>query len=336
VRDGWLHARGVADDKGNLHAIVRAALDLAAEGALPVDVRLICDGEEEIGGHSVIDHIAAIEEPIDAAIVFDSLMAAPRLPSLTTALRGIVGFQVRLRTNEREVHSGMFGGAAANALHDLMRTLAAVVDLPEPLRAGVEPPDEEELAGWSRLPAGARELSSVGAVPADERAADELYERTWAGPSLTVHSLAAGNPALQKTSIPPEASASLSLRLAPGQDAEGVAAELERLLREACPAHAQLELRPWPSAAPARIPLDRPELRAAVAALERATGVAPVTLRSGGSIPLVASLVERGIPVILSGFASALDNIHSPNERMELERLEWAYRSGRELFLGLK
>jgi acetylornithine deacetylase/succinyl-diaminopimelate desuccinylase-like protein len=180
-----------------------------------------------------------------------------------------------------------------------------------------------------------RELDEAGAVPADGRAADELYERTWARPSISVHSLAAGNPGLRKTSIPPLARASLSVRLAPGQDVEGMQATLERLLRAACPRHARLELVPWASSAPARIPPGTPALQAARGAIERATGVAPLTVRSGGSIPVVAALVERGVPVVLTGFASADDNIHSPNERMELERLDWAYRAAREVLLSL-
>jgi acetylornithine deacetylase/succinyl-diaminopimelate desuccinylase-like protein len=113
-------------------------------------------------------------------------------------------------------------------------------------------------------------------------------------------------------------------------------ATLERLLRAACPRHARLELVPWASSAPARIPPGTPALQAARGAIERATGVAPLTVRSGGSIPVVAALVERGVPVVLTGFASADDNIHSPNERMELERLDWAYRAAREVLLSLR
>jgi acetylornithine deacetylase/succinyl-diaminopimelate desuccinylase-like protein len=114
-----------------------------------------------------------------------------------------------------------------------------------------------------------------------------------------------------------------------------MAAELERLLRDACPAHADLELTPWPSGAPALVPPDDPILRAGAAAIERATGVPPVTIRSGGSIPIMAALVSRGTPTVLSGFGTAEDNIHSPNERMRLRNLEWAQAAGREIFLGL-
>ena len=123
VRDGWLYARGVSDDKGNFYALIRAALDLAAAGRLPVNVRVLSDGEEEIGGGSVVDHLATIEGEFAAAIVFDGHMVDSHRPAITTGLRGLVGFQLHVRSGERELHSGLYGGAAANAVHDLTTIL---------------------------------------------------------------------------------------------------------------------------------------------------------------------------------------------------------------------
>src|SRR3954453_11790744 len=120
VRDGWLYARGASDDKGNYWALLRAALDMAAAGELGGNVRVIADGEEEIGGHSVIDYLATLDDRFDAAVIFDSGMIGTDQPAITTALRGLAGFQVRVVSGEKELHSGMFGGAAANAVHDLV------------------------------------------------------------------------------------------------------------------------------------------------------------------------------------------------------------------------
>lgn len=335
VRDGYLYARGASDDKGNFYALLRGALDLAAEGNLPVNVRVLADGEEEIGGHSVLDYLETIPEQLDAAVIFDGGMADAETPAITNGLRGVIGFQVRLTSADKELHSGLYGGAAADAVRDLISVLSAVIGTPDSLAAGATPPSDSEIAGWKTLRSGAEMLADGGARPRDETAGEEFYLRTGARPSLTVHSVAAGDPTLHKTSISPVALASLSLRLAPGQDPGPMAAELERLLREACPAHAQLELTPWPSGSPALVPPDDPILLAGAAAIQRATGIAPLTVRSGGSIPIMAALVARGTPTVLSGFGTAEDNIHSPNERIRLRNLEWAQAAGREIFLGL-
>lgn len=335
VRDGWIHARGVTDDKGNFFAVLRAALDLAAAGELGVNVRVLADGEEEIGGHSVIHHLATVEGDFGAAVIFDGGMVDARRPAITTGLRGLAGAQLRLRTGRRELHSGMYGGAAANAVHELHRVLARLIDLPEAFSAGIAPVTDAERAAWAQLPAGDDLLREAGAVPADPAAGREFYERTGARPSLTVHSFAAGDPGLHKTSIQQEARASVSLRLAPGQDAEAMSVLFERTLREACPAGATLDVEMWPPAEPAWMDPDHPVLRLGFDAIERATGVRPLAVRSGGTIPVAAAFAGRGIPTILSGFGTDDDNIHSPNERMELRRLDWAYASAREIFRAL-
>jgi acetylornithine deacetylase/succinyl-diaminopimelate desuccinylase-like protein len=335
VRDGWLYARGASDDKGNYWTLLRAALDLAAAGELGVNVRVIADGEEEIGGHSVIDYLATLDDRFAAAVIFDGGMASDDVPAVTTALRGLTGFQLRLVANARELHSGLYGGAAANPVHDLLGVLGAVAGRDDLFAVGAAPVTEEERAGWATLPSGADMLRSGGATPADDRAADEFYDRTWTKPSITVHSIGSGDPTIHKTSIGAEARASLSLRVAPGQDPHALGDELERRLREACPAHATLELERWPDGEPAYVSPEDPVIASAMAAIERATGMAPVAMRSGGSIPIMAALVARGTPTVLSGFASVDDNIHSPNERMRVRNLEWAVASARDIYRGL-
>jgi acetylornithine deacetylase/succinyl-diaminopimelate desuccinylase-like protein len=335
TRDGWLYGRGVSDDKGNYWALLRSALDLAAEGELGVNVRVIADGEEEVGGHSVIDYLATVDDPFAAAVIFDGGMADHETPAVTTALRGLVGFQLRLVTNDKELHSGLYGGAAANPVHDLIRVLSAVAGNDDVFADGIAPVSDDERAGWQTLPTGAEMLRAAGATAADDLAASEFYDRTWTRPSLTVHSIASGDPALHKTSIGAEARASLSLRVAPGQDPYALAERFEGLLRDACPAYATLELEAWPVGSPAYVSPADPVIAASFDAIERATGRRPVALRSGGSIPVMAALVARGTPTVLSGFGSPEDNIHSPNERMRLRNLQWAIDSGREIFRSM-
>jgi acetylornithine deacetylase/succinyl-diaminopimelate desuccinylase-like protein len=335
VRDGWLYARGASDDKGNFWALLRAALDLAGAGDLRVNVRVIADGEEEIGGHSVIDYLATLDDRLDAAVIFDGVMASAETPAVTTALRGLAGFQVRLISNTKELHSGVYGGPAANPVHDLMTMLMAVAGHDGDFADGIAPVTDDERSGWTTLPDGAAMLADAGATPADATAPAEFYERTWARPSLTVHSIGSGDPLLHKTSIGADARASLSLRLAPGQDPAAMRDLLEHRLRDACPAHATLELDAWPLATPAFVSPEDPVIASAFDAIERATGIRPLAMRSGGTIPIMAALVARGTPTILSGFASPQDDIHSPNEKMRVRNLEWAHAAGQEIFHGL-
>ncbi|MGH3692360.1 MAG: M20/M25/M40 family metallo-hydrolase, partial [Microbacterium sp.] len=183
VRDGYLYGRGAVDDKGNAYLLLKAARLLAEEGALPVNVRVAFDGEEEIGGHSIVDFLAADERGADACLIFDTGMPRKDMPSFDLAVRGLVYFHVRLRTGERDLHSGMFGGAALNAVHALAGALEAVVALPDELRVGAIPPSEEELGSWQELDPGAAVLAAAGARPLDADAADDFYLRTFAAPA---------------------------------------------------------------------------------------------------------------------------------------------------------
>ena len=201
--------------------------------------------------------------------------------------------------------------------------------------SGIAPVTDEERAGWASLPSGVELMQAAGATPADDRAEADLYSRTWEGPSLTVHSIGCGDPRIHKTSIGTEALASLSLRVAPGQDAGALQEQLESRLRSACPAHATIELEAWPAASPAYVSPTDPVIVSSFDAIERATGTRPLAMRSGGSIPVMAALVSQGTPTILSGFATSDDDIHSPNEKMRVRNLEWAFAAGREIFQGL-
>lgn len=338
VRDGWLYARGVADDKGQLYLLLKAAELLARDGALPVNVRFACDGEEETGGHSIVDFLAEDERGADAGVIFDSDMVARGRPAFNVATRGLCYFHVRVRTGARDLHSGIYGGAALNALHVLGRVLAAVqpVDgrLPEPLREGIAPPTEEELASWRELPPGADELAEQGAVPADPGAAEEFWLRTSAEPSVDVHGIEGGSPQLQKTVLPVQAEANVSIRLAPGQDRARIADVFQALLREAAPAGAEVEVELWSSSDPGLVDPRAPAVQLGLDAFERVVGTRPLLIRSGGTLPIVPALAKKGIPTIVTGFALAESNVHSPNERLLVEYVPLGVDAARELFVS--
>ena len=235
----YLVARGVVDDKGQLYMLLKAAELLASADELPVNLRFACDGEEETGGHSIVDFLAADDRGADACVIYDAGMLARGVPAFHIATRGMCYFHVRVRTGAADLHSGLMGGAAMNALHALMQTLSGVLPrngrVPEPLRAGVAEITDEEAADWAALTPGAQELSQLGAKPADPKAAEEFYVRTWGEPSVDVHGIAGGEPHLTKTVLPVFAEANVSIRLAPGQRVEEIAPVFERLLRDAAP-----------------------------------------------------------------------------------------------------
>ncbi len=332
VRDGWIYGRGIADDKGNLYLLLRAAADLAAEGKLPVNVRVACDGEEEIGGHSIVDFIAEDERGADACVIFDAGMPKRDVPALYVGTRGLVYFHVRVKTGERDLHSGVFGGAAMNAAHALAQVLEAVTSEPEELRRGIAPPTEEELAAWADLDPGAEVLAEQGATPKDATAAEEFYVRTFARAAVDVNGFVSGEPRLQKTVLPVDAEANVSIRLAPGQDAEEIALAFERLLREAAPPGATVDVERWSSAPAGLVPADAPAVKLAQDAFERVLGRRPLLLRSGGTLPIVPALADKGIPTVLSGFDLPDGNVHSPNERLLERYVPLGVAASRELF----
>ena len=338
-RDGWLYGRGVADDKGQLYLLVKAAAELAAAGELPVNVRVACDAEEETGGHQIVDFLAADERGADAAVIFDSGMTTRGMPEFSVATRGLAYYHLVLRTGTRDLHSGLFGGAALNALHALNGLLDKVLArdgvLPEPLRAGIAPPTDEEVAGWGELVPGKELLREAGARRAYDRAAEEFYLRTTAEPALEVNGIAGGSPVLQKTVLPVSAEANLSIRLAPGQDVDAIGAALEQLLRVAAPEGAELELTRLSSSAPGLVPPDSAPVQLGLDAFEKTFGRRPLLVRSGGTLPIVPALVDKGIPTIITGFALPESNIHSPNERLLAEYVPLGLETARELFRSL-
>jgi acetylornithine deacetylase/succinyl-diaminopimelate desuccinylase-like protein len=319
IRGEWAYGRGVTDDKGQLWLVLRAAQRLVEANALPVNLRIAFDGEEEVGGHTISDWVAQDERGADACVIFDGGMLRRDVPVIELATRGLVGFEVKVQTGARDLHSGMYGGVALNAIHVLMRCLDAVLAgpdgrLPEPLRQGIAPPTPEELEAWAQLPSGAESLSEQGARPLDAKAAEEFYVRTWAEPSADVNGILGGKPGIRNTTLSIAASAEFSIRLAPGQDAKTIGPAAERLLREAAPEGAELEIT-WFGSNPGLVSAEAPAVQLAVEAFGQGLGIRPLLTRVGGSIPLMPALTEKGIDTILTGFGLPESNIHSPNER---------------------
>ena len=340
IRDEWLYARGVADDKGQLWMLLHAAGELAAAGALPINIRIASDGEEEVGGQSIVEFLQQDERGADACVIFDGAMERRDLPAISVATRGLAAFNLRVKTGQRDLHSGMYGNAALNAIHALNQTLTGILPrdgrVPDALRVGIVPATDEERAGWAKQPGGDDVLREAGAVPYDPRAADEFYLRTTAETSVDVNGILGGKPGLKNTTVISEAQANFTVRLAPGQTPTAVVPEVERLLHEAAPDGATIEVEELPgSTRPGLVAADAPVIKLAQDAFESAFGVRPILTRSGGTLPIMPALADKGIPTILTGFALPESSVHSPNERMLVEFFPRGVATIKELYTRL-
>jgi acetylornithine deacetylase/succinyl-diaminopimelate desuccinylase-like protein len=336
IRDGRIYARGAADDKGNFLPLLHVACRLASEGRLPVNVRVLVEGEEEVGGEAVSSWIAADERGADCAIVFDAGPADERTPAIIVGLRGVIMVEIAVRTGVRDLHSGVYGGSVLNALHVVQAMLSEVVPDPdgwvrEELRAGIESPSESERESWGRLKPGDEVIAEEGGRPLTPGSGAEYYVRSGAEASLDVNEIVGGEP---RTVVPATARATLSLRLAPGQKAAEMATVLEDLLRAAVPEGADVEIE-MSAHDPALCDPSSDAVRLSLEALERACGSPAVLMREGGSIPVVADMLAKGMPTIVSGFSLPSDSIHAPNEHYRLESLRLGERSAYELYAAL-
>jgi acetylornithine deacetylase/succinyl-diaminopimelate desuccinylase-like protein len=340
LRDGRIYARGASDDKGNFLPLLHVACRLALAGELPVHVRVLVEGEEEIGGHHALDWLEADERGADCAIVFDSGMEDEDTPALTVGVRGIMQLAIDVRTAPRNLHSGMYGGAALNASHALIQALSPLMPdadglLRDELRAGRIEPTAVERESWATLDSGAVVLEEVGASALSEASARDFYTRNWSEPSFDINGIATGDAQLPRTILLGSARAMISIRLAPGQDAEQIRDTAERLIRAATPAGAELTITRHGLGRPALFDPELPALKLARAAIHRATGADPVLVRSGGSIPILATLGDRGIPTILTGFSLPADDLHAPNESYRLASLYLGEAAAERLYAAL-
>jgi acetylornithine deacetylase/succinyl-diaminopimelate desuccinylase-like protein len=333
VRGGRLYARGASDDKGNFFPLLAVACALARAGDLPVHVRVLVEGEEEIGGAGAGRWVAGDDGEADVAVVYDSWMVDERTPALTVGLRGIVQAHVTVRTGDRDLHSGVYGGSVLNAAHVLSGMLATVLPGPdgvlrEELRTGLGRPADDGLAELDCLPSGDAVLAEAGGRPLHARAGAEYYRRTWTDASLDVNEIRTG---AARTIVPAQARATLTQRLAPGQRAAEVEAAMRALLLAAVPPGAEGEVH-CELADPVLFGADEPAIRLAVEATRRASGMTPRLMRWGGSIPIVAELARKRIPVVVGGYALPADAPHAPDESYRLESLRLGAATAYELY----
>lgn len=329
-RNGNLYARGSADDKGQMFSHIKAIETLhAVNGTLPVNVKFLVEGEEEVGGISVAEFVAKNPEKLkaDVALVSDTEMYAPGLPTLNIGLRGLVYMEIESRGPVRDLHSGLYGGAAPNAVFGLIELLSKAKDSAGHLQIpgiydDVDAPSAEEKESWTHLPFDEKEYleTEVGSTSLTGEKQYSVFERTWARPTLEVHGIAGGfTGAGAKTVIPAKAVAKVSIRLVPRQDPAKIVAAVERFVRENTPLGIQFAVRVLSAGPGLMVNPDHPAIRVAAKAFSDIFDKPAVFTRSGGSIPIVGDFATHlGIPTILMGFGLPDDGLHSPNEKYNI------------------
>ena len=338
-RDGNLYARGSADDKGQVIAQVKALESLlAANGALPLNVRVLLEGDEEVGGEGIAEYVATkpLELKSDFALISDTELFAPGLPTLCVGLRGMIYTELEVRGPKTDLHSGMYGGAAPNPFFALVEILAKLKDenghiLIPGFYDGIIPPSPEELKAWKSLPFDEEHYrkTEVGSRELVGEAGYSVLERTWARPTLEVHGIPGGFiGAGAKTVIPAKALAKVSMRLVPGMTTAKAFAQYKSYVEKIVPAGVEVEVRLIHSGEPSLIRVDNPYIKAATKALHEVWGKETVFIRSGGSIPIVGDFDRHlGAPSVMMGFGLPDDNIHAPNEKFHLKNFELGIES---------
>ncbi len=332
VRDGRLYARGADDSKGQTFCLIKAyEAVLDADRRPPLNVRFIFEGEEESGGRVIYDLLRSEPEraKVDAVLVSDSSFYDPGIPAVYTALRGICYAEISVRTLQRDLHSGTYGGVAPNAIETLVRILAELKDEDGEIRIpklykSVEPPSKAELKTWRKLP------FDKEAYLRDEVTAKALtglkdysvFERTWALPTFEIHGIRGGFVGEgAKTVIPAQATAKVSIRLVPGQRYEKVGRQLERAVAKLAPKWANVKVTLLHGGDPVQVDVSAPVFEIMDEAFESVVGRGAVTVRSGGSIPIVPELGAAGAPVGVTGIGLPDDGLQSPNEKLDLAQL---------------
>ena len=330
IRGENIYARGAADDKGLTLILINAVEKLLHQhGRLPVNVKFLIEGEEESGGRHIEQYVAAKPERIraDAAIISDTEMFAPELPTICVGLRGIVYGELHVEGAEQDLHSGVYGGAAPNPIQAIAEILCALKDRDGHIHIPgfydrVQPPSEDERRAWAKLPFDVEEYRTkevkVRALTGEPEVT--LFERLWARPTLEVHGIRGGFTGEgAKTVIPARAVAKLSMRLVADQRPDEAVSQLEAALKDVCPRGVAAEFRTLHSAAPSLVPTGNRFIRMAARAMTEVFGNETVYTRSGGSIPIVG-LFDRhlGIPSVMMGFGLPDDNLHAPNEKLFL------------------
>ncbi len=338
-RNGNLYARGAVDDKGQVWAQVKALESLLASNrALPINVRVLFEGEEEVGGEAIAGYVASKPADLkaDFALVSDTELFAPGLPTLCVGLRGMIYTELEVRGAKTDLHSGMYGGAAPNPFVALAQMLARLKDeegriLIPGFYDDIVPPSADELAAWRSLPFDEEHyrISEVGSKTLVGEPGYSVLERTWARPTLDVHGMPGGfTGAGAKTVIPAKALAKVSMRLVPDMNPAKAFAQYKAYVEKIAPVGVDIEVRLIHSGDPCLIPTGNPYIQAATRALHEVWERDTVFIRSGGSIPIVGDFAKHlNLPSVMMGFGLPDDNLHAPNEKFNLKNFELGIQS---------
>ncbi|WP_019585076.1 dipeptidase [Deinococcus apachensis] len=329
VREGRIYARGSTDDKGQAYAHVRGVELLLSQGELPVNVKFLLEGEEEVGSPNLAAYLAEHAEELkaDVIVISDGSRFAPNVPTVTYGLRGLSYVEIHVQGANRDLHSGAYGGAAPNPINALAEIISKLKDDQGRITIpgfydGVEELTPEEREMWAKLPHSDEEFAASIGVPAlpGEKGYSTL-ERLWARPTLDVNGIWGGYQGEgSKTVIPAKAGAKVSMRLVPGQDPERITRLVQEYVPTLAPEGVRVEVKGLHGGQPVKVDLDSPYIKAADRALTRVYGKPAAFGRTGGSIPIVADFRRvLGAPVLLVDFGLNEDAPHSPNESFALE-----------------
>jgi succinyl-diaminopimelate desuccinylase len=326
IRNGNIYARGATDDKGQMLTHVKSAQAwIKTVGKLPVQIKFLIEGEEEVGSENLEAFIAANRDRLacDCVVISDTSQFAPGQPAITYGLRGIAYYELRLTGPSQDLHSGTFGGGVTNPANALARILAALHDEQGRIQVpgfydDVTPLTEQERAQFAALPFDEAEFcQQLGVTALSGEAGFSTLERRWARPTCDINGLWSGYQGEgAKTVLPARAGAKFSFRLVPQQDPKKISIALKKMIAELCPAGITFELIDFHGAPGVVVPLDSPYMQAAAKAIEAGFGQAPVFIREGGSIPVVGTFAhELQADTLLLGWGLNDDNTHSPNEK---------------------
>jgi len=329
VRDGEIYARGAADDKGQVFMHFKAIeAHLKQNGRLPVNMKIVLEGEEEVGSDNLDDFVKEHRDLLaaDVVVISDSTMFDRGVPSICYGLRGLVYFQIDVRGTKSDLHSGSFGGAVANPNMVLAQILAQMKDRSGRVRIpgfydDVRELRPEEREAWKRLPFNERRYArELGAPRLFGESGYSTLERVWARPTFEVNGMVGGFTGEgAKTVIPAVAMAKVSMRLVPDQDPDRIARLFEDYVRKVAPKTVDLKITRMHGGKPWMTEFDNSYVQAAGRAIEKGFGKAPVFNREGGSIPVVATFQEiLGLPSVLFGVGLPDENAHAPNEKLDL------------------
>src|SRR5215203_4792882 len=330
IRDGEIYARGAVDDKGQVFMHFKAIeAHLKQNGRLPVNIKIILEGEEEVGSANLDDYIKAHQSDLaaDVVVISDSPMFDRGIPSICYGLRGLVYFQIDLRGTKSDLHSGSFGGAVVNPNMALAQILAQMKDKSGRIKIlgfydDVKELREEERAEWKKLPFNeTRYRKELGAPKLFGESGYSTLERVWARPTFEVNGILGGFTGDgAKTVIPAVAMAKVSMRLVPNQDPDKIAELFEAYVKKIAPKTVEVTVTRMHGGKPWMTEFDNPFVQAAGRAIEKGFGKAPVFNREGGSIPVVATFQEiLGLPSVLFGVGLPDENAHAPNEKLDLQ-----------------